>query len=420
MPGSPAGPVVQADVADLALYGAPWDPDTRRCKRILGEARVEYEWVDVDGDPEAEAHVRRRNEGRLPMPFAELADGTVLVAPTPAELAARLGIEGAGGRHSFDLIIAGAGPTGLTAALYAVREGISCLVLERAEPGGQAASVPHVQGCPGFSDGTPGEEVEASIVAQAHRYGVRILRGDGLAELARVGSYLVAVTDAGEEYTARAVLVATGATYGELNVPGEEELLGAGVHRCASCEGPYYRKSEELLVVGNGDLALQEALYLTQFAGKVRVLMATASPAAAPALLDRTRRHPKLELHPNTEVVELVVGPEGGLASVQARDVTTGFAFAFTPAAVFVYAGMDPHTDGFLSDLELDGDGFVLTDGALETSVPGVFAAGDVRAGATPQLAAALAEGATSAVLIRRYLEQTGDLAGRPSGGPTG
>lgn len=403
-------------MADVTIYGAPWDPDTRRSKRLLGEARIDFAWADVELEEDAEAFVRRQNDGKLVLPTLVLADGTILSGPSPADLAARLGIEAPAGRRFFDLIVVGAGPTGLTAALYAVREGISCLVIERDEPGGQAARAPRVQGCPGFADGTPGNEVEASIVAQAHRYGVRILLGDALAEVARVGDYLVAVTEAGEEYVARSVLIATGAAYTELGVPGEVELLGAGVHRCASCEGPFYRKSEELLVVGGGDLALQEALFLTQFCAKVRVLVTTSTPSATPVVLERARRHPKVELHPTTEVVELVVGEDGALASVQARDTTTGYAFAFNPAAVFVYTGMTPNTGDFLSLLELDDAGFVLTDGALQTSVPGIFAAGDVRAGATPQLASAVGEGAAAVLMVRRYLEMIGDVAGRASG----
>lgn len=402
-------------MADVTVYGAPWCPDTRRSKRLLGEARIDYAWVDVTEDDAAEAYLRRRTDGKLVLPTIELGDGSLLPGPSAAELAAKLGIEVPQGRRFFDLIIVGAGVAGLTAALYAVREGIRCLVIERGEPGGQAAAAPAVRGAPGFVDGTSGAEVGASLVAQAHRYGVRMLLDAGLAELSRQGDYLVAVTDNDEEFVARSVIIATGVVYGELGVPGERELTGAGLHRCASAEGPFYRKAEEILVVGGGDLALEEALFLTQFCGKVQVLVATAAPKAAPVLLEKLRRHPKIEVHTSTEIVELTVGDDSTIAAVVARDRTTGYSFAFNPAAVFVYAGMAPNTATLTGLMELDEAGFILTDGAMQSSMPGVFAAGDVRAGATRQLGSAIGDGAAAVMMVRRYLEDVGDLAGRAS-----
>ncbi|GAC1363860.1 MAG: hypothetical protein NVSMB32_05830 [Actinomycetota bacterium] len=402
-------------MAEITVFGAPWCPDTRRSKRLLGEARIDFEWVDVELDPEAEAYVRRRNGGKLILPTIEFEDGSALQAPSAAELAAKLGVVAPTARHFFDLIIVGAGPAGLTAALYAVREGIHCLVIERGEPGGQASRTAYIQGSPGFPDGTPGAEVETSLLAQAHRYGVRILRGDGLTELARVGGYLVVVTEAGEEFSARCVVIATGATYAALGVPGEEQLRGAGVHLCASCEGPFYRKAAEILVVGGGELALQEALFLTQFCAKVRVLEATSTPKASALLLERVRRHPKIELHTSTEIVELTVDGEGKIDAAMARDRTTGYAFAFTPDAVFVYAGMTGNTGPLAGTIDLDEAGFVLTDATSQSSLKGVFAAGDVRAGATRQLGSAIGDGAAVVVMVRRYLEELGEVAGRAS-----
>ncbi|HEY2665574.1 MAG TPA: FAD-dependent oxidoreductase [Actinomycetota bacterium] len=402
-------------MAEVTVYGAPWCPDSRRTKRFLGEARVDFEWVDIDRDPEAAAFVLRKSAGKLTIPVVVLGGGHVLVAPSPAELAAELDIEAPPARRFFDLIIVGAGPTGLSAALHAIREGMHCLVIERGAPGGQAAMTPRLMGSPGFPEGAPGGEVERSLVAQAHRYGLRILRGIGLSGLRRAGDYLVAVTDDDEEFTARSVLIATGAVYETLGVAGEEELRGAGVHFSASSDGPFYRKAEELMVVGAGDLGVQEALFLTQFAGKVRVLEHTSQIQASPLIQEKLRRHPKIAFYTSTEIVELITGEDGKLTEAVVRDRTTGYVFSFNPAAVFVYAGMSPNSDVFKGTVDLDEAGFILTDGAFETSMQGVFAAGDVRAGSTKQLGSALGEGVTAVMMIRTYLQDLGDLAARPS-----
>lgn len=402
-------------MAAITVYGAPWCPDSRRCKRFLGEARVDFDWVDIEADPDDAAFVRRQSGGKLSIPVVVLDNGDVLVAPQPTDLAAKLGIEPPAARRFFDLVIIGAGPAGLSAALHAIREGMHCLLIERAAPGGQAAMTPRVMGNPGFPDGTTGTEVEQSLVTQAHRYGLRMLRGMGLKELRRVDGYLVAVADDGEEFTARSALIATGAVYEMLGVAGEERLRGGGVHFCASCDGPFYRKAEELMVVGAGDLAAQEALFLTQFAGKVRVLEYSSEIQASPLLQEKLRRHPKIEFYTSTEVVELVTGDDGKLSEAVVRDRTTGYVFSFNPAAVFVYAGVHPNTEVFKGTMDLDEAGFIITDRTLQSSMTGVFAAGDVRAGSTKQLGSAIGEGVTAVTMIRQYLEELGDLAPRAS-----
>jgi thioredoxin reductase (NADPH) len=169
------------------------------------------------------------------------------------------------------------------------------------------------------------------------------------------------------------------------------------------------------MVVGAGDLGVQEALFLTQFVGKVRVLESNSQIQASPLLQEKLRRHPKIAFYTSTEVVELVTGEDGKLAEAVVRDRTTGYVFSFNPAAVFVYAGSSANSDVFKGSVDLDEAGFVITDGNFETSMPGVFAAGDVRAGSTKQLGSALGEGVAAVMMIRQYLQELGDLPVRPS-----
>ncbi|HEU5001504.1 MAG TPA: FAD-dependent oxidoreductase [Actinomycetota bacterium] len=400
-------------MAEITIYGAAWCPECRRTKRLLGEVRVDFDWVDLDVDPSAEGYVRRHDSGKLTLPLVVLEGGKALVAPSGAELLEALGVEQPRDRRFFDVIVIGAGPAGLTAALGAVREGMHCLVIEQGEPGGQASATPRVHGIPGFAEGASGAEVKEGLLGQARRYGIRILAGQGLKELSRIDGYLLAVTGDGEEFVSRSAVIATGVSYAELGFPGEDQLRGAGLHSCASCEGPFYRKAEELLVVGGGDLAGEEALFLTQFAGKVRVLAESAEFKTSPVMLERLRRNPKIELYPSTEVAELSIGSDGKLTAAVVRDRTTGYTFSFNPTAVFAYPAMTPNTDALVGAVDLDPVGFVMTDGMLETSMPGVFAAGDVRAGSTKQLGSAIGEGMTAVVMVRYFLEQLGDLAPR-------
>lgn len=401
-------------MVEVTVYGAAWCPETRRCKRLLGEARVDYVWVDVDDDPDGEAFVRRQDSGKLTLPVVVLRDGPVLVAPGGPELFAALGVEPPKDLRYFDLIVAGAGPAGLSAALLAVREGIRCLVLEPGEPGGQAAEAPALLGSPGFTEGIAGGDVAETLRAQAKRFGVRML-GLALTGLRRSGDYVVVTAGSGDEFRARAVIVATGAVYAQLGIPGEDELRGAGVHFSASSDGPFYRKSEELMVVGGGDLAGEEALILTGFTQKVRMLEPTAEFRASPLLLERLRRNPKIELYPSSELTELTISEDGKLAAAVVRDRTTGYTFSFNPPAVFIYAGMTPNTEPFGRALELDDAGFILVDRSMQTSMPGVFAAGDVRAASSKQLGAAIGEGLAAAMMARRHLETFGDLSPRAS-----
>ena len=208
----------------------------------------------------------------------------------------------------------------------------------------------------------------------------------------------------GQEICAHAILISTGSSYRRLAVPGEDQLIGAGVHFCATCDGPFYRGAEELLVVGGGNSALEEGLFLSEFAERIRIVERGPELKASQLLQDKIRNHPAIELHTNTEIVELR-GKGGKLQEVVARDLETGEAFTLQPAAVFVFIGLTPNT-AFLRDaVELDEWGFVLAEG-FQSSLPGVFVAGDCRAGSTKQPGAASGDGIAALLAVRDYLRQ--------------
>ncbi|HVB26979.1 MAG TPA: FAD-dependent oxidoreductase, partial [Mycobacteriales bacterium] len=249
----------------IVLYGTTWCGDCKRSKQFLGEQRVHYEFVDVDGNPEGLAVVERHNDGKDIIPTIVFPDGDVLVEPSNAELAAKLGIRTVARRSFYDLIVVGSGPAGLTAALYAAREGIDTLVVERGGVGGQAGVTERLDNFPGFPEGVTGTEFAERLRAQAERFGVEILAAQEVAGIDEDGMYRIVRTGDGADYRAFAVLLATGSTYRRLEIPREADFIGAGVHFCATCDGPFYR-DQEVLVIGGGNSAGEESLFLTRFA----------------------------------------------------------------------------------------------------------------------------------------------------------
>jgi len=386
----------------LTVYGATWCSDCKRAKKFLGEQRVHYKWVDIEQDPEAQALVERVNDGKRIIPTIVFEDESILVEPSNAELAAKLGLQTQAKMSYYDVIVVGGGPAGLTAALYAAREGLVGLGIEKSGLGGQAGVTERLDNFPGFPDGINGGEFADRLAQQARRFGVEILQAQEVAGLrAEMESRYIATGD-GNEYGARAVLIATGSTYRRLGVPGEEDLIGAGVHFCATCDGPFY-KGQHVAVVGGGNSAGEESLFLTRFADKVTMLIRGETLTASKIVVDKVETAPQIEARYNTEVQEL--RGDGKLKDILVRNNKTGATEAIAPAGVFIFIGLLPNS-AFLPDgVKRDKYGFITTNAMLETGLPGVFAAGDVRQGSTKQAASAAGEGATAALMIREYLK---------------
>lgn len=301
-----------------------------------------------------------------------------------------------------DVIMIGAGPSALTAAVYTTREDIDTVLYEKSIIGGLAAITDKVDNYPGFPAGIEGMKLADQLQQQAERFGANIEFGDVSA--IRSEGDIKTVTVDGQEVQARAVLIATGSDYKKIGVPGEREYFGRGVHYCATCDGAFYR-DKRLVVVGGGNSAVQEAIFLTRFTTHIDMLVRTTIKASEVLRHDLQEYidSGQITVHLNTETKE-IVAQEGKVTSVKA--VKAGEDVTFETDGVFVFVGLKPNT-GFLKDsgVELDGQGLIKTDEHLSTNIPGIYASGDVRSGATMQIASAVGEGATAALSIREYLD---------------
>jgi thioredoxin reductase (NADPH) len=393
----------------ITVYGAPWCPHCRRVKKFLAAHRVAYDYIDVDDHPDAIDDVKALQGGRQIIPTVVYDHGTASVNPSDEELALRIGLTMTAERAAYDLVIIGGGPAGLAAAIYAAREGIDAIVVDASALGGQSAISDVIDNYPGFPDGISGGELADRFVAQARRYGVELLSAMSVNEIRKDGDDLVTTLASGQQLTSHAAIVATGSRYRQLDVPGEDELIGAGVHFCATCDGPFYKGADEVIVIGGGNSALQEGLHLSEFAKRVRVLT-RAGLHAAPVLQERVQSDPQFVIHTGIDILALE-GEANRFAAVVARDRETGETQRFPAAAAFVFIGLDPNT-GFLDDaFARDEGGFLVTSPTFQTSVAGVFAAGDVRAGSTKQLGSAVGDGIAALLMVRRYLEEHRQIA---------
>jgi thioredoxin reductase (NADPH) len=378
----------------LVVYGATWCPDCRRAKQFLASHRIAYDWVDLEEHPERTVEVESRNDGKRIIPTIVFPDGSFLAEPSNDELADRLGLSRVASMREYDLVIVGGGPTGLTTAIYGARENQKVLIVERSAPGGQAGVTERFDNYPGFPDGVSGAELAERMTQQAERYGVEILQAVGATSVERDGPMM---------RVDPAVLVATGSTYRRTGAAGEADLIGAGIHFCATCDGPFYKGAVDVTVVGGGNSGLEEGLFLTQFAEHVTIIQAHPTLTGNRLLQDKVLNHPKISVMLDSAITSFDASETGKLKSVTVHHDDADIVHE--TAAAFVFIGLDPNT-GFLDgSLKVDDRGFLVTDSSFRTSTDGVFAAGDVRAGSTKQIASAVGEGAAVAIQIRYYLD---------------
>ncbi|HLI87769.1 MAG TPA: FAD-dependent oxidoreductase [Ktedonobacteraceae bacterium] len=387
---------------NIKLYGTDWCSDCKRSKRFLGEQRVHYEYINIEENMEGQAFVRELQKGGLTIPTIVFEDNSVLIEPTNAELAAKLGLQTKAQCDFYDLIVVGGGPTALTAAIYAARDGYDVLVIERSSLGGQAGVTERLDNYPGFPEGVTGAEFAERIIEQARRYGVELLSAQNVIKVGNDLDAHFVETESGNKYRSNAVLLATGSTYKRLGVPGEDEYIGAGVHFCATCDGPFY-KGREVAVIGGGNSAVEEAAFLTRFCPKVTILARGSELSANKIAVDKALTSLQIEVRFHTEVVEFK-GENNHLTTVVTRNRQTGETQELHVPGVFVFIGLSPNSKHFKDIARLDAQGFIMTGIDFQTSTEGIFAAGDVRAGSTKQLVSAAGEGAAAALAIREHL----------------
>lgn len=301
----------------------------------------------------------------------------------------------------YDVIIIGAGPAGMTAAVYTSRGNLSTLMLERGIPGGQMANTEEIENYPGFEH-ILGPDLSTKMFDHARKFGAEYAYGDVTDVIDGESYKTIVVGD--KEYKARAIIITTGAEYKKMGIPGENELTGRGVSYCAVCDGAFFRK-KELVVVGGGDSAVEEGTYLTRFADKVTIVHRRGELRAQKILQDRAFANDKIEFIWNSTVKE-VNDLEGKVGSVTLVSTIDGSERVFEADGMFVYIGMDPLTAPFAKLGILDENGYVATNEIMETSVPGIYAAGDVREKMLRQVVTATGDGSIAAQAVQKYVEE--------------
>lgn len=393
-----------SESATIDIYGAEWCADCSRIKSLLDKFGVPYDYKDVDSSKEIMDAMLRLTDGKNIIPTVVLADGQILQEPSNDTLldVLKLREESKQDKKIIDVLMVGAGPAALSAAIYTTREDLHTVLYEKGVIGGLAAVTDWVDNYPGFPKGLAGLDLADGLTQQAERFGAKIEIGE-VTEIKREGNYVAVETTDGP-LTAKTVLIATGSDYKKLGIPGEKEYYARGVHYCATCDGAFYRE-KNLVVVGGGNSAVQEAIFLTKFASHIDLLVRSTITASDILQSELKKYADKITVHLGVTTDE-IVGEDNKVVKVVGTDKATGKKVDIPTDGVFVFVGLLPNT-GFLNGaVELDGQGLITTNQKLETSMKGVFAAGDVRSGATMQIASAVGEGATAALMMREYLDE--------------
>ena len=406
----------------IRVAGALWSLTSHQVKDFLMRHQIPYQWLDIEKDSEARSLVESVSAGTARLPVIFFPNGEVLIQPDMRELADKVGLQTKAELPFYDIIIVGSGPAGLASAVYAGSEGYRCLVIEKSAPGGQAGSSPKIENYLGFPSGISGDDLTRRAVSQARRFGVEILSAQEAVKVTVRDEYRIITLADGTELSCHAVLIATGASFHMLKMPGADKLTGAGIYYGAAYTEAMNYTDKDVFVAGGANSAAQGALYLTRFARKVTVLIRGAAPTASKYLVDAMQENEKLEMLLNTDLLELKGGTS--LEQIVVRNTVTNEVRTFDASALFVFIGVRPQSNLVADLVKRNQKGYIYTGAdlivdkkppqgwtldrmpfLLETSTPGIFAAGDVRYGTNHRVASAVGEGAIAFALMKEYLK---------------
>ncbi len=407
------------------IIGFQWSPRSHRLKEFLSGNLVPYIWMDVEGNEEAEKYLLSTQTTKENLPLVILKDGSFLINPELAELADRVGLQQKATKEMYDVLIIGAGPAGLAASVYGSCEGLKTVLIEKRNPGGQAGNSARIENYLGFPTGLSGAELTRRAITQSLRFGTEILTPQQVKKIIVQDGYKITEMEDGTTIQSKTVVIATGAEYARLEIPNLENFTGAGVYYGSASVEAHACRNEVIHIAGGGNSACQAAMYMAKFASEVNIIIRkdALSQTAANYLVENIRNTPNIRVIPNTEVV----GCSGSivLENITLRNDKTGEEKIVPTKALFIYIGTRPGTN-WLNDIVLKDDkGFILTGSELmkdklfhthwklkrdpfvpETSVPGIFASGDVRAGALAGISSAVGEGALAIRFVRKYLQE--------------
>jgi thioredoxin reductase (NADPH) len=415
---------VPASYDGIRVAGTLWSPDSHHVKDFLARNRIPYQWLDIETDAEAEELVNSVTDGQLQLPVVFFPTGEVLIKPENRELAEKCSLQTQAMGEFYDLIIVGGGPAGLGAAVYGASEGLRTLMVEREATGGQAGTSSRIENYLGFPKGLSGADLARRATAQAQRLGAEILTAQEVVQVRVKDPYRQVTLSDGTELGCRALVIATGVTVRRLKALGVEALSGAGVYYGAALTEAAYYRDQHVFVAGGANSAGQGAMFFSRYASKVTMLVRGGSLEAGMSqyLVDQINDTDNIDVWLHTEVVE--AHGEDRLEALTVRNNETGETQKLPAAALFIFIGATAHTEMLEGVVERNSAGFIITGQdllkrgrrlkdwklkrdpyLLETSVPGIFAAGDVRQGAVRRVATAVGEGAMAISFVHQHLK---------------
>jgi thioredoxin reductase (NADPH) len=409
----------------IRLIGYQYVPKSHEIKDFLAGNLFPYQWLDIENDERAQEWLALHNLEAKDLPVVILEDGTPLVNPEITELASKLGLATQPTQETYDVVIIGAGPAGLAAAVYGGSEGLKTLLIERRAPGGQAGTSSRIENYLGFPDGLSGSDLTRRAITQATRLGAEFLSSTGVDKIEIEGNYKKLTLRDGNQINTKSVIIATGVDYRKLPAKGADQFTGAGVYYGAATTEANACRDKQIYVVGGGNSAGQGAVYLSQFANKVHIVIRREDLTATMSsyLIDQIKAIPNIEILGKTEVIE-ALGHES-LECVVLENVETKETRQVKADSLFIFIGTRPASEWLPSNILMDDKGFIETGKELkqypqfksiwkrqrepfllETCQPGIFAAGDVRAGAMNRVASAVGEGAMAIKFVHEYLAE--------------